>query len=264
MISGSSESLEKKSPENRVALITGSGKGVGAGIIRVFTKAGIRCCINCNTNRTMADELLKEVESYGGEAFIYQADVTDPAMRKGMVDAVLEHYGRLDILVNNAAMQPNRFIDGYDEETFRWLWNINIGGYFHMVRECLPYLKESPEGRIINISSVHGKRPTSFDAGYATTKGAIRMFTRELALELLPTGITVNAIDLGGCKIEFKTGNAKWVTYHPMEINNPTMKRVDLQVLPTEVGDVVYFLCSKEGKAINGHAVRVDNGLLLT
>ncbi len=262
MISENTETRSKK--ENRVALVTGSGKGVGAGVIRVFTKAGIRCCINCNTNRTMADQLLEEVKSWGGEAFIYQADVTDPIQRKGMVDAVLEHYGRLDILVNNAAMQPNRFIDGYDEELFRWLWNINIGGYFHMVRECLPYLKESPQGRIINVSSVHGKRPTTFDAGYATTKGAIRMFTRELALELLPTGITVNAIDLGGCKIEFKTGNAKWVTYHPMEINNPDMQRMNLQVIPTEVGEAVYFLCSEEGKTINGHGLRVDNGLLLT
>ena len=252
------------SNENRVALVTGSGKGVGAGIVRVLTKAGIRCCINCNTNRTMADQLLEEIKGYGGEAFIYQADVTDPAQRKGMVDAVIEHYGKLDILVNNAAMQPNKFIDQYTEESFRRLWNINIGGYFHMVRECLPYLKESPQGRIVNVSSVHGKRPATFDAGYATTKGAIRQFTRELALELLPTGITVNAIDLGGCKIEFKTGNAKFQTHHAMETFNPDWKRPDLTVLPEEVGHLVYFLCSEEGKSINGHGVRIDRGLLLT
>ena len=262
MISKSIENCSKT--ENRVALVTGSGKGVGAGVVRVLTRAGIKCCINCNTNRTMADQLLEEVQGYGGEAFIYQADVTDPAQRKGMVDAVIEHYGRLDILVNNAAMQPNKFIDQYTEESFRWLWNINIGGYFHMVRECLPYLKESPQGRIVNMSSVHGKRPATFDSGYATTKGAIRQFTRELALELLPTGITVNAIDLGGCKIEFKTGNAAFTTYHPIELNNPDFKRPDLTVYPEEVGHLIYYLCSKEGKAINGHGVRIDNGLCLT
>ena len=256
--------ISPNSEENRVALVTGSGKGVGAGVIRVLTRAGIRCCINCNTNRTMADQLLEEVQSYGGEAFIYQADVTDPVQRKGMVDAVIEHYGKLDILVNNAAMQPNKFIDQYTEESFRWLWNINIGGYFHMVRECLPYLKESTQGRIINLSSVHGKRPATFDAGYATTKGAIRQFTRELALELLSTGITVNAIDLGGCKIEFKTGKAQFQTFHPLELNNPSWKRPDLTVMPEEVGHLIYYLCSKEGKAINGHGVRIDNGLLLT
>ena len=250
--------------DDRVALVTGSGKGVGAGIVRIFTKAGIRCCINCNTNRAMAEELLKEVESYGGEAFIYQADVSDPVQRKAMVDAVIERYGRLDILVNNAAMQPNQFIDEYTEESFRWLWNINIGGYFHMVRECLPYLEKSPCGRIVNISSVHGKRPTTFDAGYATTKGAIRMFTRELALELLGTGITVNAIDLGGCKIEFKTGNSPFRTYRPTEIRGEDVPYRDTTVYPEEVGAAIYYLCSEEGSAINGHGLRVDRGLLLT
>ena len=250
--------------ESRVALVTGSGKGVGAGIIRVFTNAGIRCCINCNTNRDMAEELLKEVQGRGGEAFICQADVTDPGQRKEMVRSVLEHYGRLDILVNNAAMQTNKYIDGYDEELFRWLWNINIGGYFHMVRECLPYLKESPTGRIVNISSIHGKRPATFDAGYAATKGAIRQFTRELALELLGTGITVNAVDLGACRIEFKTGKYKWNAYRPPEIRNPDLRHRDLTVFPEEVGSLVYYLCSEEGKAINGHGVRIDNGLVLT
>ena len=250
--------------EDRVALVTGSGKGVGAGIIRVFTQAGIRCCINCNTNRAMAEKLLEEVKSQGGEAFLFQADVTDPAQRRAMVDAVIEHYGRLDILVNNAAMQPNCFVDEYTEESFRWLWNINIGGYFHMVRECLPYLKESPCGRIINLSSVHGKRPTTFDAGYTATKGAIRMFTRELALELLDTGITVNAIDLGGCKIEFKTGNFPWKTYRPLGVRNPDFQQPSTMVYPEEVGAAIYYLCSEEGAAINGHGLRVDRGLVLT
>lgn len=212
----------------------------------------------------MAQNLLKEVQEFGGEAFIFQADVTDPMQRKEMVGSVLEHYGRLDILVNNAAMQTNKSIDDYDEELFRWLWNINIGGYFHMVRECLPYLKESPMGRIVNISSIHGKRPATFDAGYAATKGAIRQFTRELALELLGTGITVNSVDLGACRIEFKTGKYKWNVYTPPEIRNPDLPHRNLTVYPEEVGSLVYYLCSEKGKAINGHGVRIDNGLVLT
>ena len=250
--------------ENRVAIVTGSGKGVGAGVVRVLTRAGIKCLINCNTNRKMAEDLLLEVQSYGGEAFICQADVTKPEDRKRMVDETIARYGRLDILVNNAAMQYNLFIDQYTEESFRKLWNINIGGYFHMARECLPYLRESPMGRIVNLSSVHAKRPTTFDAGYAVTKGAIRQFTRELALELLDDGITVNAIDLGGCKIEFKTGNAPWQTVHPLEVGNPAVPRRDLQVRPEEVGELILFLISEKGKSLNGDAVRIDRGLVLT
>ena len=185
--------------------MTGGGKGVGAGVVRVLASRGIRCCINCNTHPDMAQAVLREVEEAGGEAFVYQADVTDQAQLHAMVDAVVSRWGRLDILVNNAAMQPNLFIDQYDLEKLQRIWNINIGGYFHAVRACLPWLRKSECGRVVNISSIHGKRPTCFDAGYAMTKGAIRMFTRELALELFQDGITVNAIDLGGCKIEFKT-----------------------------------------------------------
>ncbi len=187
--------------EERVALVTGSGKGVGAGVVRVLCRAGIRCVINCNTNRTMAEENLEKIRQEGGEAFIFPADVSDPAQAKALADAAMERYGRLDILVNNAAMQYNLFIDEYDEKTIRKQWDINFGGYWRMIRNCFPYLRQSPQGRIVNIGSVHGKRPTCFDAGYAMTKGGIRMLTREAALELAPYGIPVNCIGLGGCRI---------------------------------------------------------------
>ena len=107
--------------ESRVALITGGGKGVGAGVARVLAKAGIRCCLGCNTNAAMAQDTLASIEAAGGEAFVYQADVSDPAQVNAMVSAVIEKWGRLDILVNNAAMQPNRYIDEYDAQTLQKL-----------------------------------------------------------------------------------------------------------------------------------------------
>ena len=246
--------------ERRVALITGSGKGVGAGIVRVLTSKGIRCLINCNSNRRMADALLSEVEAAGGEAFICQADVSDPAQARKMVEAVLERWGRLDILVNNAAMQYNRFIDEYDLPLLRHQWDVNVGGYWRMIRECFPYLKDAPQPRIINIGSVHGQRPTCFDAGYAMTKGAIRMLTREAALELRPYGITVNCLTLGGCKIEFKTGDPPFHSYRPRDVLNPALGGGLRLVLPEEVGHLVFNLCSPEASVINGDCIRVDAG----
>ena len=247
---------------DRVALVTGGGKGVGAGVVKALAEKGAKVCINCNTNRAMAEETLRQVEAAGGEGFVFQADVTDAAQLQGMVDAVIERWGRLDILVNNAAMQPNLFIDMYDYATLRRLWEINIGGYFHAARACLPHLKKSDCGRIVNISSIHGKRPTGFDAGYAMTKGAIRMFTRELALELYADGITVNAVDLGGCKIEFKTGNAPIRAHNPLDCNNPDMNGFR-QVTPRDVGELVWYLCSPEARAVTGDGIRVDNGAVL-
>ena len=248
--------------EVRTALVTGSGKGVGAGVVRVLASRGIRCCINCNSNPGMAEKTLQTVEEAGGEAFIRQADVSDPAQMQSMADEVIERWGRLDILVNNAAMQPNLYIDQYDIEKLRRIWNINIGGYFNAVRACLPYLRKSDCGRIVNMCSVHGKRPTCFDAGYAMTKGAIRMFTRELALELYEDNITVNAIDLGGCKIEFKTGNAPFTSHVPKECRNPQMKSNRL-VTPEDVGEMVWYLCSPEASGVTGDGIRLDRGLVL-
>ncbi len=242
--------------------MTGGGKGVGAGVVKVLASRGIRCCINCNTHPDMAENTLRAVREAGGDGFVYQADVTDLNQLQSMVDAVIARWGRLDILVNNAAMQPNLFIDQYDLEKLRRIWNINIGGYFHAVRACLPHLKKSGCGRIVNISSIHGKRPTGFDAGYAMTKGAIRMLTRELALELYGDGITVNAVDLGGCKIEFKTGNAPISAFAPAECRNPAMSGFRM-VTPEDVGKMVYYLCSPEASAVIGDGVRLDKGLVL-
>ncbi len=250
------------STEARTALVTGGGKGVGAGIVKVLASKGIRVCINCHSHPEMASETLRLVEEAGGEGFVFPADVSDTEQIQKMVEAVMARWGRLDILVNNAAMQPNLFIDQYTTSTLRQLWNINIGGYFHTARACLPYLKQSPCGRIVNICSIHGKRPTGFDAGYAMTKGAIRMFTRELSLELFESGITVNAIDLGGCKIEFKTGNAPMHAYQPMECRNPDMKHSRM-VTPKDVGDMVWYLCTPEASGVTGDGIRLDKGLVL-
>ena len=249
--------------ERRVALVTGSGKGVGAGIVKVLAGRGVRCCINCNSNPAMAEETLRAAEAAGGEAFVCQADVSDVSRINDMVGAIIDRWGRLDILVNNAAMQHNLYIDEYDYTTLRKLWDVNVGGYFRVTRACLPHLRASAGGRVVNICSIHGKRPTCFDAGYAMTKGAVRMFTRELALELYADGITVNAIDLGGCRIEFKTGNAPFRAVQPPECQNPAMQPLRL-VTPEDVGEMVWYLCSKGARAVTGDGIRLDRGSMLT
>ena len=249
--------------ENRVALVTGSGKGVGAGIVKVLCRAGIRCLINCNTNAALAEKTLEAVRAEGGEAFLFQADVSDPAQAEAMVRAAVERYGRLDILVNNAAMQYNLFVDEYTEEVLRHLWDVNMGGYWRMIRLSLPYLRQSPRPRIVNIGSVHGKRPTCFDIGYAMSKGGIRMLTREAALELAPEHIPVNCISLGGCRIEFKTGNPPFHSFRPPQVNNPHLRGGFRLVEPEEVGNLVLFLCGEKADALTGDCIRIDCGQML-
>ena len=122
---------------------------------------------------------------------------------------------------------------------------------------------ESLSPNIGNISSIHGKRPTTFDAGYAMTKGAIRMFTRELAVELAQDHIPVNTIDLGGCKIEGKTGHAPFRMYTPMPTYGRRVEGVRTQCTPDEVGALAVFLLSREAESLNGDGIRQDMGLML-
>ena len=249
--------------EERVALVTGSGKGVGAGIVRVLCAHGMKCVINCNSNPQMAEETLKEIRDAGGEAFVYRADVSDPDQVKAMVNAAVERWGRLDVLVNNAALQRNLFIDQYNEESLSGLWNVNFSGYWRMIRAALPFLRKSPMPRIINIGSVHGKRPTCFDAGYAMTKGGVKMLTREAAIELQPEGIPVVCLSLGGCRIEFKTGKPEFCNTRPEETLNKRIRMQERLVLPEEVGETVRFLCSEAGAALTGDCIRIDCGQML-
>lgn len=252
----------EKTTAKRTALVTGGGKGVGAGIARVLCAAGIRVCVNFNSSETMAQDTLGQILADGGEAFLFKADVSDRAQIRAMVTETVNRYGGIDILVNNAAMQPNRFIDEYDAQTFSWLWEINIGGYYRSVQECLPYLKQSSCAGIVNISSVHGKRPSIFDPGYAMTKGAIRMFTREAAVELARDNITVNTIDLGATRIEHKTGNFKFrmFTYPEEKVNSPLPLGL---VNPADVGQLVLYLTSPDARKITGDGIRLDGGAML-
>ena len=118
-------------------------------------------------------------------------------------------------------------------------------------------------GRIVNMASIHANRPTCFDVGYSMTKAAIRMFTRELALELTRDGVTVNAITLGACRIEFKTGRAQWGMTAPREVYNPALRGVSRVVEPADVGEAILFLCSEKAAAITGDCIRIDRGLIL-
>ena len=126
-------------------------------------------------------------------------------------------------------------------------------------------MRKSPAGRIINMSSIHGKRPGLFDAGYSMTKGAIRMFTRELALELLGDQIPVNTIDLGVRKIEFKTGGhvRSFRMLKNAGIRNPEMPEYQRFILPEEVGYLILYLLSRPGGALMGDGIRIDRGLTL-
>ena len=252
--------------DNRVAIVTGGNKGVGRGIVYSLVKAGIKVCICYNSSEDFALETLEKAnEIADNHAFLFKCDVSVRDNVKAMAEETVRRFGKIDILVNNAALQPNLPIGMYNMETFKKIWDINVGGYFLCLQECLPYLKQSECPRVINITSIHAKRPSVFDAGYSMTKNAIKMFTREAAVELARYKITVNYIILGGCRIERKTGSDS-LDFGIFNLRTPEKARLKTSfplgriAVPKDVGDLIVYLSGKESEIITGTGIRVDGG----
>lgn len=249
--------------EGKVAVVTGGGKGVGRGIVLALAAAGAKVCGTYNTSSALAEKTMAEIKASGGDAFLMKCNVNSREEIRAMLSETVRRYGHIDILVNNAAMQLQFLLDGYEADAFRTMWDTNIGGYMRMAQEAFPYLKESKAGRIINVGSIHGKRPTGFDPIYAMTKGAIKMFTREAAIEFGAYGITVNTVELGGVEIEGKTGDPEWRVIgrksgrgYPRSANGHRGK-------PADVGNLCVFICSDGSEYMTGSGVRMDAGMML-
>lgn len=250
--------------KNRVAVVTGGGKGVGAGISRQLAAEGVKVMIAYNSNPDMAQKHAQSLRDAGGIADTCKVDVTDRAQVDALMRHTAEVFGGIDILVNNAAWQPNLDIDEYTEQQYDDIMRTNLGGYFRCTQSALPYLKKSDMGRVIMISSVHGKRPGDFDVCYSMTKGGIKMLVREAAIELAQYGITVNAILPGGVKIEFKSGfSAPFKRSRVQRERRYAWAPLGRICVPDDVGNLVVFLSSKAGEYLTGTSIRMDGGSML-
>ena len=180
----------------RVALVTGGDSGIGRAVAVLYAREGADVAIAYLNEHADAEETLRCVENEGTRGILLAGDVKDPTFCKKAVDKTLEAFGRLDILVNNAAFQEHaESLEDLSDERFDETLRTNVYGYFHMARAALPHLK--PGGSIINTGSVVGLRGSAHLLDYATTKGAIHAFTKSLASNLVSKGIRVNAVAPG-------------------------------------------------------------------
>lgn len=248
---------------DKVILITGGGKGIGKGIALEFARRGAKVAFGCNSNAEMAKETLTELEKYT-EALMIQSDIENIEGCKYLVDKTIEKFGKIDIFVNNAALQTQFSLLESSPEILKKEININLRAAVFMIQYVYPYLKKSPSGRIIIISSVHGKRPTDFDAAYSISKGGLEMLCREAAIEFGADKITVNIIAPAAVRIEGKTGNPKQFT-----LKNVDRKRhfriypFGRVGLPSDVASIACFLASGEASQISGTTIRIDGCSML-
>lgn len=208
--------------QNKVVLVTGVGPGLGKACAEAFAKAGAKLVI-CDVNQDTLQETQKSVEKYGAECLAVQCDVSSSAEVTAMFEQLVQYFGTLDVLVNNAAITPNSELDtqrrnklyrymstpepreslGFttsisDEEWHRY-WGVNVHGVFYCTREALKIMEPKRSGKIVNIASIAGlSSKSAHSPHYCATKGAVISFTKSVAYEVAGANIFVNAMAPGG------------------------------------------------------------------
>jgi 3-oxoacyl-[acyl-carrier protein] reductase len=243
---------------DKVALITGAAAGIGEATARVFAEEGASVVV-LDRDAAGAEAVAGSIASKGGAALPFAADIRDAKALAAAVDATLERFGRIDILINNAGMYPRvRFVD-MTEQQWDEIQDVNLKGTFHMTKLVVPHMISRNGGRIVNISSVTfflGLGPLSH---YVAAKGGVIGFTRALARELGPHDIHVNCITPGAVKTESERN------FVPEERSNDVIALQSLQrrILPVDIARVCVFLSSPLSDGMTGQTLNVDGGWVM-
>src|SRR6185295_18282750 len=186
--------MADKELAGRVAVITGAGRSIGRAMALELAAGGAAIVVNVRQNRAEAEAVVKEIEAAGGRALAAIADVTDAPAVEAMAQAALARFGRIDYLVNNAALRQEKSIEHMTFEDWRHIIGVVLDGAFHCVKACLEPIKKSDAGSIINVGGLTGAMGAPDRVHVVTAKAGLAGFTRGLALELAPHKITVNTL----------------------------------------------------------------------
>jgi 3-oxoacyl-[acyl-carrier protein] reductase len=241
----------------KVAIVTGAGRNIGRAIALALAADGASILVNARSNRAEADAVGREIEAAGGNAIVHIGDVGDAAQAQAMADLALSHFGRIDILVNNAALRREKPFAEMSYAEWREIMNVTLDGAFHCVKACLPHLKKSGAGTIVNIGGLSAHTGAKDRAHVVTAKAGIIGFTRALAHDLAADGITVNCVVpglIGTPRPKDKPEPAHHLTHQTI-----TGERGR----PEDVAAAVRFLCGPGARYVNGQAIHSNGGAYL-
>ena len=242
----------------KIALVTGSSRGIGRAIAKVLAEDGYKVCINYRVRKDCADSLVAELTAAGHVAMAYGADVSDRSQVSAMVQTIKDTWGDISLLVNNAGVAGQCQIQDVTDEMWRHYFGVNIDASFYTVQAVLPAMLHAHEGCIVNVSSMWGLRGASCEVTYSATKAALIGFTRSLASELAPTHIRVNCVAPGVINTDMLSALPDGVL--PQLAEETPLRRIGE---PEDIAAAVRYLSSPAASFVTGQVLTVDGGFIL-
>jgi len=241
----------------KVAIVTGGGRNIGRAIALQLAQSGAAVVVNVRSNKAEADAVVREIEVAGGKAVAHIGDVGDVKAVEEMAQLALQRFGRIDILVNNAALRGEQKFTDMSYADWRKVLDVTLDGAFHCVKACLPALQKSGQGSIVNIGGLSAHTGAKDRAHVVTAKAGLIGFTRALAHDLADDGITVNCVVPGLIGTPRPQGAPE--PQHHLTHSTITGERGT----PDDVAAVVRFLCSPAARYVTGQSIHANGGAYL-
>lgn len=256
--------------QNRIALITGGGRGIGRAIAHAFAREGAALVVAARTQEQVENVAKELTDQFQVQAIAIACDVSDGESITAMFGKFNEAFGHgPDILVNNAGIAESALLTRTGNDLWRRIQGINLDGTFYCMRAALPHMIEAGWGRVINIASIAGKTGAPYIAAYSASKHGVLGLTRSVSQEVASKGITVNAICPGYVDTDMTTGAVEIITNKTSMTKDQaldSLKKMSPQnrlITSEEVAALALLLASEEGRGINGQAINIDGGGVL-